>query len=243
MFGNLEDIVEIKRGQVGRGLLIENDGFIKGESDMISQIKEDINNGHKFIIPEHFVVDAVFQKYGVKNANGRVYPEAMLRRAVNEYIEERVNNRCALGALDHPTAQSALSGHDVSHNILSLEWDGCTLVGQMELHLTPGYIKYGVCSTSGDLVANMLLSNYLIGVSSRGLGTVERKGDLVVVNDDFSIICWDVVLEPSTPGAYIKSNREDLQPFIEQKTNVIDFKENPVMNDRLSRINQILGFK
>lgn len=113
---------------------------------------------------------------------------------------------------------TTLSGHDVTHNILNLEWQGHTLVGEMELHLSPGYKKYGICSTSGDLVANMLLSNYLVGVSSRGVGTVIQKpGNVLMVDDDFDLIGWDVVLEPSTPNANIGLSREDLQPFIENK--------------------------
>ena len=85
----------------------------------------------------------------------------------------------------------------------------------MELHLSPGYIRYGVCSTSGDLVANMLLSGYLIGVSSRGVGSVEQKFGNFVVGEDFEIVAFDVVLEPSTPGANIRSNRQELQQYME----------------------------
>ena len=111
---------------------------------------------------------------------------------------------------------TTLSGHDVTHNILSLDWQGHTLIGEMELHLSPGYKQYGVCSTSGDMVANMLLSNYLVGVSSRGVGTVIQKpGNILMVDDDFDLIGWDVVLEPSTPGANIGKNREDLQMYVE----------------------------
>ena len=113
---------------------------------------------------------------------------------------------------------TTLSGHDVTHNILNLEWQGHTLIGEMELHLSPGYKKYGICSTSGDLVANMLLSNYLVGVSSRGVGSVVKKpGDHLLFDHDFDLIGWDVVLEPSTPNANIGLSREDLKPFIENK--------------------------
>ena len=210
---NLEQLTEVKRGQTGTGLLIEHDGHINQESDVIKQIHEDINSNHKFVIPEHFVVPAVFQKYGIKNANGRIYPEDILKREVDKY-QDRILKHNALGSLDHP-ASSAISGHDIAHNILSLEWKGKTLVGKMELHLSPGYIRYGVCSTSGDLVANMLLSGYLIGVSSRGVGTVQQKFGELVVCDDYEICCWDVVIEPSTPGAFIKNSMQELGNFIE----------------------------
>lgn len=133
---------------------------------------------------------------------------------------------------------TSISGHDISHNILSLEWQGHTLVGEMELHLSPGYIRYGVCSTSGDLAANMLLSNYLIGVSSRGVGTVEQKFGEYIVQPDFEIICWDIVIENSTPGAVIKHNREELRPYMESNNTK---KEKPSINEtKLEEIEKIL---
>lgn len=229
---NFGQLVEVKRGQTGTGLLIENDGHIDRNTDIVKQIHEDINNNHKFVIPEHFVVQAVFQKYGIKNANGRIYPENILKREVEKY-QDKILNHNALGSLDHP-ASSAISGHDIAHNILSLEWKGRTLVGEMELHLSPGYIKYGVCSTSGDLVANMLLSGYLIGVSSRGVGSVEQKFGEYVVCDDYEICCWDVVIEPSTPGAFIKSTPSELQQFVEtdnRNANKNELNENNLLSD------------
>jgi hypothetical protein len=233
-YSRLTKLNEIKKGQTGTGLLIENDGHIIPPTSTISQIKEDINNGSKFVIPDDFIVSAVFQKYGVKNANGRIYPENVLRTQVDKYIRERVNTRCAIGSLDHPQA-TTLSGHDVAMNILNLEWQGRTLIGEMKLHISPGYKKYGICSTSGDLVANMLLDNILIGVSSRGVGTVRPEGDVTIVDDDYDIICWDVVCEPSTPNAFIKFNRSELQPFIESKEN-----GNNSLNEKLSRMESIL---
>ena len=233
-YSKIGHLNEVKKGQTGTGLLVENDGHIIPPKDTLSQIREDINNGSKFIIPDDFIVSAVFQKYGIKNANGRIYPENVLRTQVDKYIRERVNNNCAIGALDHPSA-SSLSGHDVAMNILNLEWQGRTLVGEMKLHLSPGYKKYGICSTSGDLVANMLLDNLLIGVSSRGVGSVKNQGGILVVDDDYDIICWDVVLEPSTPMAYIKSNRSELEPFLESK----ETNKN-LVNEKLNRMEKIL---
>ena len=233
-YSKIGHLNEVKKGQTGTGLLVENDGHIIPPKDTLSQIREDINNGSKFIIPDDFIVSAVFQKYGIKNANGRIYPENVLRTQVDKYIRERVNNNCAIGALDHPSA-SSLSGHDVAMNILNLEWQGRTLVGEMKLHLSPGYKKYGICSTSGDLVANMLLDNLLIGVSSRGVGSVKNQGGILVVDDDYDIICWDVVLEPSTPMAYIKSNRSELEPFLESK----ETNKN-LVNEKLNRMEEIL---
>lgn len=233
---NLEQLTEIKAGQTGTGLLIEHDGHIVGQSDTIMQIKEDIAHGDKFVIPDDFVVSAVFQKYGIKNANGRIYPENILKREVQKYLENQVKNRCAIGSLDHPS-QSSLSGHDVTHNILDLRWEGRTLVGEMKLHLSPGYRRYGVCSTSGDLVANMLLDGIKVGVSSRAVGSVEQRLGVLYVGDDLELIGWDVVMEPSTPGAWISTNAEELSQFIESDGT----KTGDPINEKLSKINKILA--
>ena len=231
---NKEQLVEIKKGQTGYGLLIENDGHIIGKPDVINQIKEDIDNHHKFVIPDDFIVSAVFQKYGIKNANGRIYPEAILKREVEKYIQERVKNNTAIAALDHPS-YSTLSGHDVAHRILDLRWQGRTLVGEMKLHLSPGYKKYGICSTSGDLVANMILDGIQLGVSSRGVGGVIEKMGVSYVDDTFELLCFDVVVENSTPGAKISLDPKDLEQFIESTSNKGD-----VLSEKINKINKIL---
>lgn len=231
-----EQLVEIKRGQTGHGLLIEHDGHIIGQQDTIQQIKEDIDNHNKFVIPDNFVVSAVFQKYGIKNANGRIYPEDILKREVKKYLENQVKEHRAVGALDHPTS-STLSGHDVTHNILDLRWEGRTLVGEMKLHLSPGFKRYGVCSTSGDLVATMLLDGIKVGVSSRGLGGVVEKFGTMYVDDTFELISWDVVLEPSTPNAWISKDMRDLKPYIESR----DIKSGNELNEKIRQIKNILS--
>ena len=231
---NIEQLTEVKAGQTGHGLLIEHDGRIIDKKDTVQQIKEDIENNHKFVIPDDFIVSAVFQKYGIKNANGRIYPEDVLKREVQKYLENQVANHCAIGALDHPAA-STLSGHDVTHNILDLRWEGRTLVGEMKLHLSPGFKRYGICSTSGDLVANMLLDNIQIGVSSRAVGSVEEKFGALVVGDDLELVGWDVVIENSTPGAKIGMNMSELEQYIEGTE-----KKKPIISEKLEKIKKIL---
>lgn len=232
---NLEQLTEIKKGQTGTGLLIEHDGHIIGNCDTVSQIREDISNGHKFVIPDNFVVSAVFQKYGIKNANGRIYPEAILKREVQKYLENQVANHRAVGSLDHP-ASSTLSGHDVSHNILDLRWEGRTLVGEMKLHLSPGFKQYGICSTSGDLAASMILDGIQIGVSSRAVGSVEQKMGVLMVGDDLELVCWDIVLEPSTNGSWVAPNMKDLQQYIESEE-----RTGSLMSEKINKIKNILG--
>lgn len=234
--GEKEQLTEIKAGQTGHGLLIEHDGHIIGKRDTIQQIKEDIEAGHKFVIPDDFIVSAVFQKYGIKNANGRIYPENILKREVQKYLENQVANGSAVGALDHPS-YSSLSGHDVAHRILDLRWEGRTLVGEMKLHLSPGFKRHGICSTSGDLVANMILDGIRIGVSSRALGSVEEKFGTLIVGDDLELVGWDDVLEPSTSNAWIATNMQDLQPYIESDQTR---KDKPMVSEKLEKINKIL---
>lgn len=235
-YSNIDTLTEVKKGQTGTGLLIERDGHVIGNEDLVKQIKEDIAHCHEFVIPDKFTVNAVFQKYGIKNANGRVYPEGVLKREVEKYINERVNTRSAIGALDHPSS-TTLSGHDVSHVITELHWVGRTLVGTMDLHLSPGYRKYGICSTSGDLAANMILDGIQIGVSSRAVGSVEERLGVLEVGDDMELVCFDIVIENSTPGAKIAMNMKDLEQFIESDTS--DNGKEMVI-EKIKRINQIL---
>lgn len=234
--GEKEQLTEVKAGHAGYGLLIEHDGHVIPKKDTIQQIKEDIETGHKFVIPDDFIVSAVFQKYGIKNANGRIYPEDILKREVQKYLENQVANGSAVGALDHPS-YSSLSGHDVAHRILDLRWEGHTLVGEMKLHLSPGFKQHGICSTSGDLVANMIIDGIRIGVSSRAVGSVEEKFGTLIVGDDLELVGWDDVLEPSTSNAWIGRNMEDLQQYIESdETN----KNKPIISEKLEKIKKIL---
>lgn len=237
MIKNISQLTEVKKGQAGTGLLLERDaGHIMGNVDVINQIKEDIEHHKEFVIPDKFTVSAVFQKYGIKNANGRVYPEAILKPAVEKYIQERVMTRSAIGALDHPS-ETTLSGHDVTHNITNLEWQGRTLIGEMDLHLSPGFRRYGIIGTSGDAVANLILDGILVGVSSRGVGTVTQRLGVLEVEDDFDLICWDVVMENSTPGAKIAMTRDELMQYVES-----DETKNGknIVNEKLERIKKIL---
>lgn len=233
---NTYQLNEIKKGQTGTGLLIEKDGHIVNDCDVIKQIREDIENPSlKLFCPEKFIVSAVFQKYGIKNANGRIYPENVLKREVDKYLEGRVTKRASFAALDHPS-YSTLSGHDVAHIITDLRWEGHTLIGETEIHTSPGFRHYGVCSTSGDLLANLLISDCLVGVSSRGVGSVKQTaGGILIVDDDFELLTFDAVLEPSTPNAYIRNTVDELQPFIE---NTQTHKK--TINEKIKKINQLL---
>jgi hypothetical protein len=85
--------------------------------------------------------------------------------------------------------------------------------------MTPGYINYGIVSTKGDEVANLLRNNIMIGVSSRGVGSLREVGDDHIVQEDFEIICWDVVTAPSTPGSWMFKDKMEARPFVESVEN------------------------
>lgn len=233
-----QNLVEIRKGQTGKGLLIENDGYLSlDEKYKHKAIKEDIGGETEteWSIPNPFIVDAVFQKYGIKNANGRIYPERTLKREVENY-QQRIADKRALGECDHPES-STISLKQISHNIIELHWEDATLVGKMELNITEGFRRYGIISSQGDNVANLLINGYKIGVSSRAVGSVERKFDTMIVGDDLELISWDVVADPSTPNAYISSNGpEELQQYVEHKE--ID---KDAINEKIDKINKILS--
>jgi len=110
---------------------------------------------------------------------------------------------------------SIISGKDISHNITKIWWEGSTLMGELEILMSPGYINHGIISCQGDMVANLLRLGIKIGVSSRGVGSVEDVNGVQLVQNDFELICWDVVTNPSTPGSWIFRNNKEAGPFKE----------------------------
>lgn len=229
------ELVEIKKGKTGTGLIIDNDGYISLNEGSNRTIKEGVADGG-WHVPYPFVIDAVFQKFDIKNANGRIYPENVLKRQVEAYQQKIAEHR-AYGELNHP-AESTIDLGRISHNIIELHWEGHTLVGKMELNISQGFVNEGIVSTMGDMAANLLLNGYKIGVSSRGVGSVENKLGTYVVGDDFELICWDIVSDPSTNNAYITMNgHEGLESWVESKE--MNSKKN-VINEKIQKIQRIL---
>lgn len=376
------DLQIIKEGKEGHGLLIENDGFVQLDKSML---KENMNG--EWHCPYPFIVNAVFQKSDTKNANGRIYPDNILRREVEKY-QQKIKEHRALGECYTPDAECLtengwkkitdvkegdniltlnpttnkfeyqevtfktetdwngkmisikggstiddivtpnhgfpiykfneeklewefdkfmtaselmlnyhkktvwlplrkdnlrtfvdLSGVQykeinyegkvycvevpnhiwyvkqngrahwtkncnhpsdstidlgrISHNIIELHWEGKTVVGKMEINVSQGFVKQGICSTFGDTIANLLLNGYKIGVSSRAVGSVENRLGVMMVGDDLELICWDVVSDPSTPGAWI-GNEQELTQYIENKQTTSNLTE------KIERLKNIL---
>ena len=136
---------------------------------------------------------------------------------------------------NHPS-ESTIDLSRVAINIIDLRWEGRTLVGELEVLTSPGFRKHGIISCEGDQVANLLLSGIKIGVSSRGLGSVTNKMGVLYVDDDYEIVWWAVVSEPSTPGAWISDSYEKLQPYLESKET-----EKTRLIEKLSKFNNWLN--
>lgn len=210
-----------KNTQGVKMMLIESDaGYISPNEPrnqpFINEIQK-LDTG-KIAIAEPLVVYVVLQKFGILNRNGRIYPEHILKQQ-NEIYQQAIRERRAIGELDHPES-SVIAGDRVSHTITETWWEGHTLMGKMEILMTPGFINYGIVSTKGDEVANLLRNRIMIGVSSRGVGSLKEVNGKLIVQDDFEIICWDVVTAPSTPGSWMSRNPNDIKQFVEN-TNTI----------------------
>ena len=395
------NIVEITKGNTGTGLLIENDGYISlsdNNKELFEALKTD-GNYNNLDLPYPFVVNAIFQKYGIENQNGRIYPEKVLKREVEKY-QKKIKERSSYGECYLPdtlvltvlgwkplsdvsigeevitlntstnkieiqkvtniisyeyngdlirlenskindlvtpnhgfpiynndnsfvnffTANDILNNNipdssfipmidqdlndikdlegsanildkikisdnqircskeyyngkvmcieipnhvwyckcnDKAHwtkncnhpsdstidlgriaiNIIELHWEGNTLVGKIEIPISQGFRKLGIISCLADMVAHWILSGLKIGISSRGLGSVEKQYDKLIVGDDFELICWDVVSEPSTPGAWIAIDSNDLTQYIDRTDN----KSSNNFSNKLSKFDDWLN--
>lgn len=213
-----QNLVEIKKGQVGTGLLIENDGYVSIDMPQNRQLKESIGSKGTISpkdLPNPFIVSAVFQKYGVENANGRVYPEDILKREVEKY-QQAIAERRAYGECNHPSESSIDLGR-LALNIVELHWEGHTLVGQMEIPISEGFRNLGVISCFSDMIAHWIISGLKVGVSSRALGSVRQQYGQLIVGDDLELVCWDAVSQPSTPGAWISMEPSELKQYVESE--------------------------
>ena len=176
---------------MGKTLLIDYTPF-EISPQMITE-SEQANNGK-------VIVTGVLQRAGSKNQNGRIYPKEILTREVNEYKNVQVAERRALGELDHPES-SVVNLSNASHNILDVWWKGDDVVGKVEVLSTP----------AGNILKELFKSGIKLGISSRGLGSVKQVNeDTVAVQDDFELVCWDFVSNPSTHGAFMKPMNESV---------------------------------
>lgn len=140
-----------------------------------------------------FEVSGVLQRADAKNQNGRTYSKKILEREAKNYTENFIKPGNAFGELDHPDS-SVVSLKNASHVIKEVWWEGEELCGRLQLLNTP----------SGNIVKEIIKDGHTIGISSRGTGSVEKTREgILSVQDDFELICWDFVSNPSTHGAFM----------------------------------------
>tara|TARA_B100000902_G_scaffold4489_1_gene5680 strand:- start:103 stop:699 length:597 start_codon:yes stop_codon:yes gene_type:complete len=180
---------------MNKKLLVDVRPFEISRNKIDESIKE--NNGK-------LIVKGVLQRAESKNQNGRVYPREVLLKEVSKYLDEQVTERRALGELDHPDS-SVVNLNNASHNVIEMHWDGDDLLGTVEVLSTP----------SGNILKELFKSGIKLGISSRGLGSVEPmregEGDTVEVQPDFELIAFDFVSNPSTHGAFMRPVNEGVE--------------------------------
>lgn len=143
--------------------------------------------------PGVFEVEGIMQRATAENQNGRVYAKPILERETKKYMEEFVKNGNAFGELDHPD-KPVVELKNASHVVKDLWWQGDDLMGKVELLNTP----------AGNIVKEIIKAGHTIGISSRGTGSVQQTNEgHLEVQDDFELVCWDFVSNPSTHGAFM----------------------------------------
>jgi len=134
----------------------------------------------------------------VKNGNGRYYSEQLWKREIEKYMNVVKENR-ATGELDHPDS-SIINLKNVCHIIRDIWWDGRNIMGKIEILPT----------ASGNILKALIDNGVMVGVSSRGMGSLKQVGEVMEVQDDFELLCWDFVSTPSNPGSYMHLVNEGL---------------------------------
>ena len=147
----------------------------------------------------HFI-EGVFMQSEAKNRNGRIYPKAIMESAVDKYVTEQVSQNRAVGELNHPEGPT-VNLDKVSHKITELSWKGNDVVGKAQVLDTP----------MGNIVKGLLEGGVQLGVSTRGMGSLEEKNGTMYVKDDFVLNTVDIVQDPSAPTAFVNGIMEGVE--------------------------------
>ena len=173
-------------------------------------LRESLDSNKQLVL-----ANVVLQRADAKNQNGRVYPKEILMREAEVYLKNFVQQRRALGELDHPESP-VVNLKNVCCNIVKLWSDGDDVRGDIEILTTP----------SGNIVRELIRNNIRLGVSSRGMGSVKSIGENTVeVQEDFALVCFDIVSNPSTIGAFITESKSPLivSPYAHIDMLIYDF--------------------
>jgi len=173
-------------------LLIDTIPFSLSPAQINESLKQ--NNGR-------LIVEGVLQRAEAENQNGRIYPIEVLKREVLKYKGREIKENRAYGELDHPES-SVVELKNTSHIIRDVWWNGNDVIGKVEILKTP----------SGNILKELIEAGCTVGISSRGMGSVKESnnGRTVTVEDDFDLVCWDFVSNPSTHGAFMKPVNESV---------------------------------
>jgi hypothetical protein len=174
----------------------------------------------RFVAEGGMILSGIMQKADTQNGNGRVYPHRVLMREVENY-SKLVKERRALGELDHPE-DSVINLRNASHMVTEVWWNGKDVMGKVQVLDTP----------SGGILRSLVESGVKLGISSRGMGSVSESQAGTIVEDDFQLICFDFVSEPSTPNAFMMREAKSFQsPNIFNKADKINRLLNEVLED------------
>ena len=154
------------------------------------------------------MVEGILATAEVKNGNGRYYSKSLWDREMDKY-NELIEQRRSMGELDHPES-TVINLKNVSHLITEYFWDGDNVIGKIEILPTP----------SGNILKELIKNGITVGVSSRGMGSLEDRGGVMEVQDDFELLCWDFVSTPSNPGSYMHTLNEGKNVVTYDYTNV-----------------------
>ena len=149
---------------------------------------------------KNFVIEGVFAQAEQKNRNGRIYPKAVMEKAVGKYVKEHVSQKRAVGELNHPEGPT-VNLDKVSHLITDLKFEGNDVVGKAQILDTP----------MGQIVKGLLEGGVQLGVSTRGMGSLEQRNGAMYVRDDFLLNTVDIVQDPSAPGAFVNGIMEGVE--------------------------------
>jgi len=210
--------------EIGHGILIEYDaGHVSPEDN-----KQIIREAREMDFSQELILYAVLQKFDTPNKNGRIYPEMLLKRE-NEKYQTLIKKGGALNELNHPSS-SLIDLDRVSHSILETWWDGKILMGKIKLFNSPGWRKIGIVSTKGDQAAMLIMNGATLGISSRGVGSLKQVKGQNIVQEDFELVCFDLVSSPSTPGAYVFNDPSERDQFQEAE------EKKPAIDDRMKKL-------
>ena len=184
---------------MNRSLLIETNTFRVTPLQLTENVNKETGN---------LMVEGVLATAEVKNGNGRYYSKDLWNREMDKY-GKLIKERRSMGELDHPES-SVINLQNVSHLISDYWWDGDNVMGKIEILPTP----------SGNILKELIKAGVTVGVSSRGMGSLEQNGNVMEVQDDFELLCWDFVSTPSNPGSYMHTLNEGKQTITYDYTNI-----------------------